>query len=172
VQERELELYDVWKEVWEIRIPFHYSRLQKSCNKQAEQWKTTIGLNREVGLAEAGKIIRFIRGKSIVVFHCSAGFVARLLQSAVQPNLPEKVPVRVVYFICGKKPESVFQALETTIDINGGSRYSCMCERRNIWNQNLFHCNLTSQKTKSLDTSTLHQHYFKTPQSFHLTHLI
>ena len=41
-----------------------YSRLQKSCNKQAEQWKTTI---REVGLAEAGKIIRFIRGKSIVV---------------------------------------------------------------------------------------------------------
>ena len=64
----------------------HYSRLQKSCNKQAEQWKTTIDLlclNREVGLAEAGKIIRFIRGKSIVVFHCSAGFVARLLQSAV-----------------------------------------------------------------------------------------
>ena len=40
-------------------------------------------LNREVGLAKAGKIIRFIRGKSIVVFHCSAGFVARLLQSAV-----------------------------------------------------------------------------------------
>ena len=60
MQECELELYDVWKEVWEIRIPFHYSRLQKSCNKQAEQWKTTIGLNREVGLAEAGKIIRFI----------------------------------------------------------------------------------------------------------------
>ena len=61
-------------------------RLQKSCNKQAEQWKTTIDLlclNREVGLPEAGKIIRFIRGKSIVVFHCSAGFVARLLQSAV-----------------------------------------------------------------------------------------
>ena len=57
-----------------------YSRLQKSCNKQAEQWKTAI---REVGLAEAGKIIRFIRGKSIVVFHSSAGFVARLLQSAV-----------------------------------------------------------------------------------------
>ena len=63
-----------------------YSRLQKSCNKQVEQWKTTIDLlclNREVGLAEAGKIIRFIRGKSIVVFYCSAGFVARLLQSAV-----------------------------------------------------------------------------------------
>ena len=67
-------------------ISMQNSRLQKSCNKQAEQWKTTIDLlclNREVGLAEAGKIIRFIRGKSIVVFHCSAGFVARLLQSAV-----------------------------------------------------------------------------------------
>ena len=52
-----------------------YSRLQKSCNKQAEQWKTTIDflcLNQEGGLAEAGKIIRFINGKSIVVFHCSA----------------------------------------------------------------------------------------------------
>ena len=58
-----------------------YSRLQKSCNKQAE--KPQLCLNREVGLAEAGKIIRFIRGKSIVVFHCSAGFVTRLLQSAV-----------------------------------------------------------------------------------------
>ena len=45
--------------------------------------KPQLCLNREVGLAEAGKIIRFIRGKSIVVFHCSAGFVARLLQSAV-----------------------------------------------------------------------------------------
>jgi len=46
--------------------------------------KPQLCLNREVGLAEAEKIIRFIRGKSIVVFHCSAGFVARLLQSAVQ----------------------------------------------------------------------------------------
>ena len=58
--------------------------------QQAEQWKTTIDLlylNREVGLAEAGKIIRFIRGESIVVFHCSAGFVARLLQSAVRSVL-------------------------------------------------------------------------------------
>ena len=37
-----------------------YSRLQKSCNKQAEQWKTTtdlLCLNREEGHAEAGKII-------------------------------------------------------------------------------------------------------------------
>ena len=44
-------------------------------NKQAEQWKTTIYLlylNQEEGHAEAGKIIRFIGGKSIVVFHCSA----------------------------------------------------------------------------------------------------
>ena len=42
---------------------------------QAEQWKTTIDLlclNRDEGQAEAGKIIRFISGKSIVVFHCSA----------------------------------------------------------------------------------------------------
>ena len=47
----------------------------KSCNKQAEQWKTTIDLlclNREVGHAEAGKIIIFICGKLIVVFHVSA----------------------------------------------------------------------------------------------------
>ena len=38
----------------------------KSCNMQAEKWKTTIDLlclNREVGHAEAGKIIRFICGK-------------------------------------------------------------------------------------------------------------
>ena len=36
-------------------------------------WKTTIVcLNREEGHTEAGKIIRFIRSKSIVVFHCSA----------------------------------------------------------------------------------------------------
>ena len=65
---------------------FGYSRLQKSCNKQAEQWKTTIDLlclNREVGHAEAGKIIIFICGKSIVVFHCFSLLVARLLQSAV-----------------------------------------------------------------------------------------
>ena len=52
---------------------------------QAEQWKTTIDLlclNREKGCAEAGNIIRFIRGKSIVVFHCSA-CVSQDLQSAV-----------------------------------------------------------------------------------------
>ena len=52
-----------------------YSRLQKSCNKQAEQWKTTIDLlclNQDEGHTEAGKIIKFIHGKSIVVFHCSA----------------------------------------------------------------------------------------------------
>ena len=58
-----------------------------SCNKQAEPRKTTIDLlclNREVGHAEARKIIRFIRGKSIVVFHCSA---CMLLQSTVQTYL-------------------------------------------------------------------------------------
>ena len=41
-------------------IWYMYSRLQKSCNKQAEQWKTTIDLlclNQEEGCAEAGKII-------------------------------------------------------------------------------------------------------------------
>ena len=56
--------------------------------KSAEPRKTTIDLlclNREAGHAEAGKIIRFDihSGKSIVVFHCSADFVARLLQSTV-----------------------------------------------------------------------------------------
>ena len=50
----------------------NYSRLQKSCNKQAEECKTIIGFTEEEGHAEAGKIIRFICGKSIVVFHCSA----------------------------------------------------------------------------------------------------
>ena len=58
----------------------------KSLATNKLKWKTTIDLlclNREVGPAQAGKIIRFIRGKSIVVFHCSPGFVARLLQSAV-----------------------------------------------------------------------------------------
>ena len=72
---------------WNILVMLSYSRLQKSCNKQAEQWKTTIDLlclNREVGHAEAGKIIIFICGKSIVVFHCFSLLVARLLQSAVE----------------------------------------------------------------------------------------
>ena len=49
-----------------------HTALQKSCNKQAEQWKTTIDLLQRGRYAEAGKIIRFICGKSIVVFHCSA----------------------------------------------------------------------------------------------------
>ena len=66
----------MWQQVSRGNIQkISYSRLQKSCNKQAEQWKTTIDLlclSREEGHAEAGKIIRFIRGKSIVVFHCSA----------------------------------------------------------------------------------------------------
>ena len=31
-----------------------------------------LGLNQEEGHAGAGKIIRFICGKSIVVFHCSS----------------------------------------------------------------------------------------------------
>ena len=50
--------------------------------KQAEQLKTTIDLlclNREIGHAKAGKIIIFICGKSIVVFHCFSLLVARLL---------------------------------------------------------------------------------------------
>ena len=33
--------------------------------------KPQLCLNREEGHAEAGKIIRFIHSKSIVVFHCS-----------------------------------------------------------------------------------------------------
>ena len=51
-----------------------YSRLQKSCNKQAEQWKSTIDLlclNRVEGYAGVGKIIRFVHGKSVMIFHCS-----------------------------------------------------------------------------------------------------
>ena len=48
-------------------------------------------LNREVGHAEAGKIIRFIRGKSIVVFHCFSLLVARRLQSAVRQFVPTAV---------------------------------------------------------------------------------
>ena len=55
---------------------------KKSCNKQAEQWQTTIYLFCE-GHAEAGKVIRFIRGKSIVVCHCSACVLQDFLQSAV-----------------------------------------------------------------------------------------
>ena len=52
--------------------------------KQAEKWKTTIVLEqRGIGHAEAGKIIIFICGKSIVVFHCFSLLVARLLQFAV-----------------------------------------------------------------------------------------
>ena len=70
------------------KILHSFSRLQKSCNKQGEQWKTTIDfntvLNQEKGHAEAGKIIRFICGKSIVVFHCSAYLLQDFLQSAVQ----------------------------------------------------------------------------------------
>ena len=58
-----------------------YSRWQKSCNKQTEQWKTTIDLlclNGKEGHAEVGKIIRFICSKSFMVF--------TVLQSAVQAN--------------------------------------------------------------------------------------
>ena len=47
-----------------------YSRLQKSCNK-LNSGKPQLCLNQEEGGAEAGKIIRSIRSKSIVVFHCS-----------------------------------------------------------------------------------------------------
>ena len=70
VKETQRGFLEHWKIKW-------YSRLQKSCNKQAEQWKTTIDLlclNQEEGHAEAGKIIRFICGKS--------------MQSAVQEVVP------------------------------------------------------------------------------------
>ena len=52
-----------------------YTRLQKSCNKQTEPRKTTIVLEQRGRHTEVGKIIRFICGKSIVVFHCSAGLL-------------------------------------------------------------------------------------------------
>ena len=54
-------------------------QVAKFCNEQVEQWKATIDLlclNREEGHAEEGKIIRFIHGKSIVVFHCFSLLVA------------------------------------------------------------------------------------------------
>ena len=71
---------------------YHYS-----CNKQAELWKTTIDLlclNQEEGHAEAGKIIRCICSKSIVVFHCSAC----LLQD-LQSVYPRGVTSRLVAII-------------------------------------------------------------------------
>ena len=54
-------IYTSW--VLKLQMELRYSRLQKSCNKQAEQWKTTIDLLcliQEEGHAEVGKIIRFI----------------------------------------------------------------------------------------------------------------
>ena len=47
-------------------------RLQKSYNKQAERWQTTtvlLCMNQRGRQAEAGKIVRLIHGKLIVVFH-------------------------------------------------------------------------------------------------------
>ena len=52
-----------------------YSRLQKSCNIQAEQWKTTIHLphmNLIIFPASACPTSLFKQNKSIVVFHFSA----------------------------------------------------------------------------------------------------
>ena len=52
-----------------------YIRLQKSCNKQAEQLKTTIHLphmNMLIFPASACPTSLFKHNKSIVVFHCSA----------------------------------------------------------------------------------------------------
>ena len=53
-----------------------YSLVTADCKSLAtsklNQGKPQLCLNREVGHAEAGKIIVFICGKSIVVFHCSA----------------------------------------------------------------------------------------------------
>ena len=64
-----------------------YSLVTADCKSLAtsklNQGKPQLCLNREVGHAEAGKIIRFICGKSIVVFRLH---VARLLQSAVHVN--------------------------------------------------------------------------------------
>ena len=47
--------------------PENACRLQRSAIADSG---TTICLNQEEGHAEAGKIIRFIDGISIVVFHC------------------------------------------------------------------------------------------------------
>ena len=66
-----------------LTVPPSTADCKSLATNKLNSGKPQLCLNREVGLAEAGKIIRFIRGKSIVVFHCSAGFVARLLQSAV-----------------------------------------------------------------------------------------
>ena len=53
-----------------------YSRLQKSCNKLAEQWKTTIDLPHMNMIIfppqHALPTSLFKHNKSIVVFHCSA----------------------------------------------------------------------------------------------------
>ena len=58
-----------------LRSTHCYSRLQKSCNTQAEQWKTTIDLphmNLIIFPTSACPFSLFKHSKSIVVFHCSA----------------------------------------------------------------------------------------------------
>ena len=70
-----------------------YSRLQKSCNKQAEQWKTTIDLshtNLTIFPTSACPSSWFKHSKSIVVYHCSA-YLLPDLQSAVLESSPNCV---------------------------------------------------------------------------------
>ena len=50
----------------------YVQQIAKVLQQVAEQWKTTIG---EEGHTEAVKIMRFICGKSIVVFHCPLGML-------------------------------------------------------------------------------------------------
>ena len=65
----------ILKHLPHISLSSLYSRLQKSCNTQAEQWKTTIDLphmNLIIFPASACPFSLFKHSKSIVVFHCSA----------------------------------------------------------------------------------------------------
>ena len=53
---------------------FRYSRLQKSCNTQVEQWKTTIDLPRMNLIIFPRLSMPFlsVQAQKINVFHCSA----------------------------------------------------------------------------------------------------
>ena len=67
-----------------------YSRLQKSCNTQAEQWKTTIDLPRMnliIFPASACPSSLFKHSKSIVVFHCSACLLQDFCNLAVKGDM-------------------------------------------------------------------------------------
>ena len=59
----------------QIRRKHSYNRLQKSCNRQVEQWKTTIDLlhmNLIIFPSTACPSSWFKHSKTIVVFHSSA----------------------------------------------------------------------------------------------------